>query len=546
MLEVPAVSGPAWCPRLRHTPVLAIALLLAATAAFAGASQPAPKGWPEGIQSPDDRGFAIVLTSPVDPWLHGKQTLRVETMIPRDDTVDQVDFFVDRHLVFVDTDEPYSTTFEFGPEIRRHTIEVKALTHEGRRARVSFVSRSADLAEDAPGRVVTFTAMVRDTAGQPVDRLDVSDFSVSEGAARQGIVHFLAGPAPASIAVVVDPAVADAAREPIVRFLRQLPPHQALAVFGPPGSIGPPGGTGPSAPGGGETDATLRRKDTAAEPAKEAGGKPAPVVQRAEPSPFTYDVASIVAAFDAPGVPAPDAVPAESHALNHRSAAPAPAPSWPELAARAAAALARRPGARLLIVIAPLAPFGDEPLGPPLPAAFLESKTGSKAQAVPAVLTAAGKPAAAGAKTPPVEVDPLTAAIEAARRSGASLRVLALPAPPERPWSEGKKIERELTEAAADTGGAYATAFDATAIGRALDAVTETLRHQYIVSYVSAPGEHAGWKPLRLEVRGRDRAVEAPRSVFLGDETPPPPGKSTPTASAKPTATAGAPVAPKP
>src|SRR6185295_10664005 len=115
------------------------------------------------------------------------------------------------HLVFVDTDEPYSTTFEFGPEIRRHTIEVKALTHEGRRARVSFVSRSADLA-----------AMVRDTAGQPVDRLDVSDFSVTEGTAPQGIVHFLAGPAPTSIAVVVDPAVADAAREPMVRFLRQL------------------------------------------------------------------------------------------------------------------------------------------------------------------------------------------------------------------------------------------------------------------------------------------------------------------------------------
>ncbi|HEV8199276.1 MAG TPA: hypothetical protein VGS03_04580, partial [Candidatus Polarisedimenticolia bacterium] len=93
-------------------------------------------------------------------------------------------------------------------------------------------------------------------------------------------------------------------------------------------------------------------------------------------------------------------------------------------------------------------------------------------------------------------------------------------------------------EAAADTGGACDAASDATAIGRALDAVTETLRHQYIVSYVSAPGEHAGFKPLELQVRGRDRAVEGPRSVFLGDETPAPPNKST--------ATASAPVAPKP
>ncbi|HYV18831.1 MAG TPA: hypothetical protein VFC25_07365 [Verrucomicrobiae bacterium] len=517
---------------MRHAFVLALALLPAASAALAGAP-PAPKGWPEGVQSPDDRGFAIVLTSPVDPWLHGKQTLRVETMIPRDDTVDQVDFFVDRHLVFVDTDEPYSTTFEFGPEIRRHTIEVKALTHEGRRARVSFVSRSADLAENAPGRVVTFAAMVRDTAGQPVDRLDVSDFSLTEGTAPQGIVHFLAGPAPTSIAVVVDPAVADAAREPMVRFLRQLPPHQALAVFGPGGS------SGPAAPGGaanGETDAALRRKETSAEPAKE-GGKPWLVVPRAEPSPFTYDVASILAAFDTPAAPAPDVVPAESHAANHRSAGTPPVPSWSELAARASAALAQRPGPRLLLVIAPVAPFGDEPLGPPLPAAFLETKNGAKASAVPAV--------PAGAKTPPVDIDPLTAAIEAVRRSGASLRILALPAPPERPWSDAKKTERALSEAAADTGGDYDTAFDATAIARALDAVTETLRHQYIVSYVRAPGEHGGFKPLELEVRGRDRSVEAPRSVFLGEETPPPPNKSTATAN-KTTATTQAPAAPKP
>jgi len=538
MLEVPACSGPAWCPRLRHAPILALTLSLTASAAFAGASQPAPKGWPEGVQSPDDRGFIIVLTSPVDPWLHGKQTLRVETMIPRDDTVDQVDFFVDRHLVFVDTDEPYSTTFEFGPEIRRHTIEVKALTHEGRRARVSFVSRSADLAENAPGRVVTFTAMVRDTAGQPVDRLDVSDFSVSEGTAPQSIVHFLAGPAPTSIAVVVDPAVAEAAREPIVRFLRQLPPHQALAVFGPAGFTGP---AAPDSAGAGETNASLRRKETAAEPAKEAGGKPAPAVHRSEPSPFTYEVASILAAFDTLGAPAPapDAVPAESHASSHHAAGAPSAPPWPELVARAAAALAQRPGARLLLVVAPVAPFGDEPLGPPLPAALLEAKTGAKASAVPAVMTGAA------AKTPPAEIDPLTAAIEAARKSGASLRVLALPAPPERPWSESKKTEKALAEAATDTGGAYDAAFDATAIARAFDGVTETLRHQYIVSYVSAPGEHAGWKPLKLEVRGRDRAVEGPRSVFLGEEAPPPPNKPTPPPN-KPAPPASTPAPPKP
>jgi hypothetical protein len=519
MLERPACSGPAWCPSLRHVPVLApIALLLAAGSAGFAATQPAaPKGWPEGVQSPDDRGFAIVLTSPVDPWLHGRQTLRVETMIPRDDTVDQVDFFIDRHLVFVDTDEPYTTTFEFGTEIRRHTIEVKALTHAGRRARVSFVSRSADLAEDASGRVITFTAMVRDTAGRPIDSLDVSDFAVSEGTAPQSIVHFLAGPAPASIALVVDPAAA-AAQPSLVRFLRQLPAHQAMAVFGPAGSTEPAGEPAPgSGSGSGEAEAALRGKKTPAETAKDAGAKPAPAPPRAERSSFTYDVASILAAFEPPQLPAADAVPAESHALNRRPSGGAPSPSWPELLARAAAALAERRGPRLLIVVAAVAPFGDEPLGPPLPAALQDTRNGKKGPAVAAVLSgAAGKAAGQADKTAPVE-DPLTAAIEAARRSGASLRILALPAPSDRPWGEANAAERALEEAADDTGGAYDPVPDAAAIDRALENVAETLRHQYIVSYVSAPAAHAGWKPLKVEVRGRDRALEAPRSVFLGD-----------------------------
>src|SRR5262249_40947283 len=142
----------------------------------------------------------------------------------------------DRHLIFVDTDEPYATTFDFGSEIRRHTVEVKALTHDGRHARVSFVSRTADLSENAPGRVVTFMATVRDPAGHPVDRLDVSDFEVTEGTARQETVHFQPGPAPATIGLVVDPAAANATRDPVRRFLHLLPAHQALALFGPPGT----------------------------------------------------------------------------------------------------------------------------------------------------------------------------------------------------------------------------------------------------------------------------------------------------------------------
>jgi len=483
---------------LRHAPVLALLALAfavpaAASAAFAASPQAAPKGWPEGVQSTEDRGFAIVLTSPVDPWLHGRQTLKVETMIPRDDTLDQVDFFVDRHLVFVDTDEPYTTTFEFGPEIRRHTIEVKALTHEGRRARVSFVSRSADLAEDAPGRMVTFTALVRDAAGRPVDRLDVSDFTVSEGTAPQSIVHFLAAPFPSSLALVVDPAVAVAAREPLARFLRRLPPHQAVALFGPDAPA-VPAHEAVATPSAGETAASLHGK----------AGKEPPAPPRADASLFTYDLAAILARLEAAEAAGAEALPAETHALNRKPMSAAQAPAWPELLDRAAAALASRHGPRLLLLVAPVAPSGDEPLGPPLPAALKETLAGRKESAVP------------GVKTAP-EPDPLAAAVEAARRSGASLRVLALPAPADRTWVEARAAERALAEAAADTGGACDAPPDVAAIDRALEAVTEALRHQYIVSYVSSQAPHAGWKPLQVEVRGRDRALEAPHAVFLGD-----------------------------
>jgi hypothetical protein len=266
-----------------------------------------------------------------------------------------------------------------------------------------------------------------------------------------------------------------------------------VALFGPEAPAAP-AHEAVMTPSAGETEASLHDK----------AGKEPPASPRADSSLFTYDLAAILARLDAPGSAGAEAIPAETHALNRKPVSATPAPAWPELLDRAAAALASRHGPRLLLLVAPVAPSGDEPLGPPLPAALKETLAGKKESAVP------------GVKTAP-EPDPLAAAVEAARRSGASLRVLALPAPADRTWGEAKAAERALEEAAADTGGLYDAPPDAGAIDRALDAVTEALRHQYIVSYVSNPAPHAGWKPLKVEVRGRDRTLEAPRSVFLGD-----------------------------
>src|SRR5262245_59007057 len=242
MLSVPGFSFPAGCPLVRHAPILPALLALLASAPGLCTAEPqarpqgaAPEPPPQrAVQSAEDRGFAIVLVSPTEPWLNGRQTIRIDAIIPRDDTVEQVDFFVDRKLAFVDTDEPYAHTFDFGEEIRRHTIEVKALTKEGRRARVSLVSRSVDPSENAPGRVITLTAMVRDGAGRPVDRLEVSDFRLAEAGVTQPIVHFLAGPTPASTAIVVDAEAWTLSRAGLERFLQTLPGQQAVALLGAP------------------------------------------------------------------------------------------------------------------------------------------------------------------------------------------------------------------------------------------------------------------------------------------------------------------------
>jgi hypothetical protein len=293
-----------------------------------------------------------------------------------------------------------------------------------------------------------------------------------------------------------------------------------VALFGLEGPAAP-AHEAVTTPSAGETEASLHGKGSP-DAVKEAGGKQAagkepPPSPRADSSLFSYDLAAILARLEAPGSAGAEAIPAETPALNRKPMSAAQALAWPELLDRAAAALASRRGPRLLLLVAPVAPFGDEPLGPPLPAALKETSAGKKESAVPTALSgAAGKAPTPGAKTAP-EPDPLAAAVEAARKSGASLRVLALPAPAERTWGEAKAVERALEEAAADTGGAYDAPPDVAAIDRSLDAVTEALRHQYIVSYVSNPAPHAGWKPLKVEVRGRDRALQAPHSIFLGD-----------------------------
>src|SRR6058998_3846474 len=100
-------------------------------------------------RSGDDGGFSIVLARPRDPYLVGRQKITIDPTVPAGDAIAQVDFFIDGRLV--------------------HTIVVTALTGGGRRAKVSFVSRSTDLSDSASRPIVIIPAVVRDATGRIFD-----------------------------------------------------------------------------------------------------------------------------------------------------------------------------------------------------------------------------------------------------------------------------------------------------------------------------------------------------------------------------------------
>ncbi len=230
---------------LGHRKLVSTALLVFATAFLLGlgnlltetlAPPRAPRAEHprEAARSGDDGGFSVLLASPRDPYLLGRQTITIDPTIPAGDSVAQVDIFVDGRLVFTDRQPPYTCEADFGDTIRRHVIVAVALTRGGRRAKVSFVSRSSDLSDGAR-TIEIVPATVRDEAGRPVDDLSVSDFTVLENGARQRIVHFDSRPTPASIAVLLDADDADAASRKALlsaanHFAASLPSYQALAV----------------------------------------------------------------------------------------------------------------------------------------------------------------------------------------------------------------------------------------------------------------------------------------------------------------------------
>lgn len=473
-------------------------------------------------KSGDDAGFSIALTQPTDPFLVGRQTIAVEAEVPAGDRILQVDFFVDGRLVDTDRQAPYAITFDFGSDIRRHTLVVTALTGGGRRAKVSFVSRAARVDGDPERPMVVVPAVVRDAAGRLVDGLSVSDFTVLENGERQAILHFDHTPAPLSIGVVLHaPDPVASARGPLLRqaalLADDLPPYHALAFLDAPRA-----GAGAPPPAGRAAQASLI-------------ASAAPTRRSAEPAlpdlGFTYDRARFVQRLaEAAGIR-----PAANRQL-----------SLADAFAAAARALADEPRGRVLVALVASSPgSGTCPVlaaETPGGAAADEGAGETPEDAPPAGIEPAGDadatgggpgPAAdAGPSPAPEPVDAaLAGALEALKMAGVTLHVLAVGE------AEGGLFEA-LRKATDESGGEFLEARSQAGLEAFSRLLAETLAGQYLISYRPPHPERAGWRTLKMRVRPPDLVVRVRDAYYQAPpEEPEPPARA---AGPRPAARAGA------
>ena len=243
------------------------------------ASRTRPASRPGTAQrSGDDGGFSVTMTEPSEPYLVGIRRIVIEPRIPPGDSIVGVDFFVDGRLVATDRRAPYSTEIDFGQEIKRHTIIVTALTTGGRRAKVSFVSRAADLSGGEAAALTLVPAVVRDSGGRFVDGLSVADFVLMENGARLPIVHFDDDPAPQSIAVAIQSTAPDEARGVLMKGAASL--ADSLLSFDSLGLV-TVGSLAPGEPAAGTEPQRPERK-----PKEASGTDEAPSLPAVE---FSYD-----------------------------------------------------------------------------------------------------------------------------------------------------------------------------------------------------------------------------------------------------------------
>jgi VWFA-related protein len=442
----------------------------------------------DAARSGDDAGFSITLTSPTSPYLLGRQTISIDPRIPPGDSIDQVDIFVDGMVVFTDRQPPYVYETDFGDSIRRHVILATAVTHQGRRARVSYISRLGDLTDDQAHPIEIVPALVRDAGGHAVRDLTVSDFTLLDNGARQRVVHLDSSPAPASIAVAIDaPKQAEASRRALlagaVALSETLAPYQALAFIAPP--------AGSSAAG--TTPARVVPTKSAASQSAATGPAPSDVGFSFAREPF-HD------------------------RLGQAATEPGSTGSLGDLLTAAASALRARVDQRVLVLM-------------------LSGTT------LPAAARPEGRTKGSAATAPPSSPSPeaaLAAGLDALKRARATIYVVALgepprdtpgdgPAEPASPAGadgeagsesagapstaepEAKSIETLLRSAAENSGGDFFLAVTPAVVEQACRVIAERLQQRYLIGYLPEGTPRPGWRTIEIRLRRPDLEVQSRR-----------------------------------
>lgn len=222
--------------------LIVLILLGRGDAAPTGAGGAAPARSPESplgetVARSDDGAFSMRLLSPRSPYLFGRQRIEVAADLPSGDRVKTVDFFVDGRLRRTSTRAPFALEIDFGEEIEPHTIVILGATFEGRTARLSAVSRSANLQSRVEVSLVTIPVVVRDRQGRFIENLTVSDFTLLEDEAPQTIVHFDRDPTPVSLILALDASDSMkgtlwSAQKAANDFIESLPSFYKISVIG--------------------------------------------------------------------------------------------------------------------------------------------------------------------------------------------------------------------------------------------------------------------------------------------------------------------------
>jgi hypothetical protein len=404
-------------------------------------------------RSGDDGGFSILLSRPRDSYLVGRQPIEVDPTVPSGDEIAQVDFFVNNLLVATDLAAPFAAEVDFGQEIRRHAILVRAVTRAGRRAAVSFISRAASLAEAAAQPIASVPVRVTTAEGKPVGGMSVSDFSLMENGVRQPIVHFDRDPGPLSIHFLLHaPGAPPAARGALIghaaAIAMTLPAYHSLA-FSEAGAAPPPRPR-PRAPDGAAARSAERKPDAPPIPTE----------------PFLYDRAALTARLAATA----DSPPARPRPLD-------------QAIAEATAGLMARPRGRVLILLLARPPV---PIGPPDPE-----------------IDPSGAPPTGG-----LFVDPaLEAAFADLKQSGAAFYLVdhAGDNPP----------DPVLETLVAETGGASQSIRTPEELGPAVERIADLLLDLYLISYAPPHPERGGWRKIAVAARAADLVITARSAIYL-------------------------------